>query len=157
MVVSLSRGGLIGLQVGLLLLAAIIGGGLVGGLLQSQGSQNWREVLIAGLVCLVPSLIAVVWNEWLVVGRHSQASKTVPPGAGSPVQAMSALGGMGLRMGAVAIGIVLLPKIFSDWQTRPFFYSVLVVYLFLMVIETTFLLYELKQLAKISPASSKSR
>ncbi|ODA34785.1 hypothetical protein A6X21_03755 [Planctopirus hydrillae] len=156
MVVSLSRSGFIGLQVGLLLLATIIGGGLVGGLLQSQGSQNWREVLIACLVCLVPSLISVVWNEWLVVGRRSQQSITVSPAAGSPVQAMSALGGMGLRMGTFAIGIVLLPKIFSDWQTKPFFYSVLVVYVLLLVIETSFLLYGLKHFASLPKVSSEN-
>ncbi|ADG66021.1 hypothetical protein Plim_0169 [Planctopirus limnophila DSM 3776] len=156
MVVNLSRGVLVGLQVGLLLFAALVGGGLVGGLLQSQGSQNWREVLIAGLICLVPSLVSVVWNEWLVVGRHSQNVKAAPSGAASSVQAMSALGGMGLRMGAVAIGIVLLPKIFSDWQTKPFFYSVLVVYVLLLVIETSFLLYGLKHFASLPRASSEN-
>ncbi len=75
-----------------------------------KGSQNVREVLIACLVCLVPSLVSVVWNEWLVVGRRSQESKTVSPASGSPVQTMSALGGMGLRIGGICYWNCLVAK-----------------------------------------------
>ncbi|QDV29063.1 hypothetical protein Spb1_09310 [Planctopirus ephydatiae] len=161
--VDLNRSRVIGLQLGLLIAAAFAGCGIVGSLLLAFGVVAWWEVLAAGLICLVPSLLALVWNEWFVVGgfhrSHADAGSAVNAGQPSPgsAQAMSALGGMGLRMGVVATGIIVLPKVIPDWQTRPFFYSVLVVYLFLMVIETAFLLYELKQLTRTSAASPESR
>jgi hypothetical protein len=135
------------LQVITLIVVSLIGGGVVYGLLSLNGISAGTEVLVGTGLCLIPALLSVAWNELFVVHQPlpSSGSPSAPPIAMSSPNAMAALVGMGLRMGFVGAGVLVLPKVVPDWQTRPFFYSVLVVYFLSLVTETGFLLAALKR------------
>ncbi|MBA4031655.1 MAG: hypothetical protein C0478_12305 [Planctomyces sp.] len=135
------------MQVVTLIVVSLAGGGVVYGLLSLNGISAGTEVLVGTGLCLIPALLSVACNELFVVRRSLSPSGSSSPHqvAVEPVNAMVALVGMGLRMGFVGAGVLVLPKVVPDWQTRPFFYSVLVVYFLSLVTETGFLLAALKR------------